>query len=125
MDEKGVISHTFALPADILGKSGEEGKEGSRGWGYEELKGWVEREGIFKGKGEWVWVEGGERRGKGKGKGRGRGKGEGWWFPGFVGEWVLFDFLISGVVFGFWFVFKIGGGVEERVGEGMGEGVKR
>lgn len=84
MDESGVISHIFALPP----QTAEEGQEG---WVYEELKGWVEGEGIFKGKeeGEWVWVWGGE----GKGKGRGKGKGKGWWFPGFVGEWVSFVFF--------------------------------
>lgn len=88
VDEGGVISHIFALPP----QTAEEEQEGeSRGWGYEELREWVEKEGIFKGKGEreWVWVRGGEGR---KGKGKGRGTGEGWWFPGFVGKWVLSGF---------------------------------
>lgn len=88
VDERGVISHVFALPPQT---AEEEQEEESRGWGYEELREWVEREGIFQEKGEreWVWVRGGERR---KGKGKGRGKGEGWWFPGFVGKWVLSGF---------------------------------
>lgn len=129
MDEFGVITQILALPL----QTAEEEE-----WGYEELRGWVEREGIWggkgKGEGEWVWVGGGKgggegRKGKGDRKGRARGKGKekgkGWWFPGFVGEWVFFYFLI--LIFGLWFVLflEMRGGVEEGFGERMDVGVKR
>ncbi len=62
VDENGVITHKFGLESEGGGEPG-----------YEDVKGWMERELGVHEEG-WEWVRGGDGK-----------KGKGWWFPGFVG----------------------------------------